>query len=218
MEQAIAGQEYSTLSYRLSSLINFYRLTFEKLLGDSSTLVKTIRGLEASALRQFHLTLDDHVRSVQSQLPAAPVDLSPPEYLAEALSELSILLKTFTGTPAPIEVQFAGATDMFNHALDPYIKCYEEQSHQLPTPKQHIFLLNCACAVDLSLGGFEVAQKKLEEVRERIHSCIGALVDYQYERFLESSGLKPMVVAFAGYRSVISVTHDTVQSSADIYS
>lgn len=194
--------ESTTLSYRLSSLINFYRLTFEKLLGDSSTLVKTIRELEASALRQFHLTLDDHVRSVQSQLPPAPVDLSPPGYLLEALSELSILLKTFASTPAPIEVQFSGAADIFGHALDPYIKCYEEQSRPLSTPKQHIFLLNCAHAVDLSLGGFEVAHKKLEEVRGRIRDCIETLVAYQYERFLEWSGLMPMVEALAGDESV----------------
>lgn len=182
-------------------------MTFEKLLGDSSTLVKTIQGLEASALRQFHLTLDDHVRSVQSQLPPAPVDLSPPGYLLEALSELLILLKTFASTPAPIELQFAGAGDIFRHALDPYMKCYEEQSHTLPTPKQHIFLLNCECAIDLSLGGLEVTQKKLEEIRKRMQSRIDALVEYQHERFLESSGLKPMVVALADYGSVYHAHH-----------
>lgn len=165
-------------------------------------MVKTIRELEASAVRQFHLTLDDHVCSVQSQLPPAPADLSPPGYLLEALSELSILLKTFASTPAPIEVQFSGVKDIFDHALDPYIKCYEEQSHALSTPNKHIFLLNCAHAIDLSLGEFEVAEKKLEEVRRRIHDCIGTLTAYQYQRFLGSSGLQPMVKALQDYESV----------------
>ena len=43
IEQAIAGQESSTLGYRLASLINFYRLTFERLLGSDSELLKTIQ-------------------------------------------------------------------------------------------------------------------------------------------------------------------------------
>ena len=42
IEQAIAGQESTTLAYKIHNLINFYRITFEKLLGVDSAILTTI--------------------------------------------------------------------------------------------------------------------------------------------------------------------------------
>lgn len=43
IEQTIATQESSTLTYKLTNLINFYRLTFQRLLGEESNLLVTIK-------------------------------------------------------------------------------------------------------------------------------------------------------------------------------
>lgn len=42
VEQVITSHEDSTLNYRLSNLIEFYRLTFEKLVGSESALLVTM--------------------------------------------------------------------------------------------------------------------------------------------------------------------------------
>lgn len=44
VEQVIASHEDSTLAYRISNLINFYHMTFEKILGKESNVLEMMKG------------------------------------------------------------------------------------------------------------------------------------------------------------------------------
>ena len=43
IDQAIATQESSTLTYKITNVIGFYRSTFHRLLGDESNVLETIK-------------------------------------------------------------------------------------------------------------------------------------------------------------------------------
>ncbi|KAF8543069.1 oligomeric complex COG6-domain-containing protein, partial [Trichophaea hybrida] len=58
IDQTIATQESSTLTYKLTNLISFYRLTFQRLLGKSPIFLSLSRG--RGSFRQFYSVLQDH--------------------------------------------------------------------------------------------------------------------------------------------------------------
>ncbi|TGZ80266.1 oligomeric complex COG6 [Ascodesmis nigricans] len=204
IEQAITSQESSTLSYRLFSLINFYRVTFEKLLGVNCILVTTIQNLEIAALRQFHHTLSDHVRTVRNQLPQATDDLSPPEFLVEALSELSKLLKTFTSSLGAEEDVSDDLNRIFELALDPYLECCDEIGHALAPKSRHIFLFNCLYAVQTCLRNIGVASDRSEKLELSMRSHLDDLIAIEHGDFLEQSGIKPLITILEQHGSPYS--------------
>ena len=65
VEQVIQTNEDTILAYRLANLLNFYRVTFAKLLGAQSVLLEAIANLEAEALRQFRALMRDYIATLQ---------------------------------------------------------------------------------------------------------------------------------------------------------
>ncbi|EFX00773.1 golgi transport complex subunit [Grosmannia clavigera kw1407] len=82
MTQVIQNNEETILAYKLANLLNFYRLTFGKLLGagvggnnnltdgiqDKPGLVETLSSLESEALRHFRSLVRDHVATLRGRL------------------------------------------------------------------------------------------------------------------------------------------------------
>ncbi|KAF8250215.1 oligomeric Golgi complex subunit 6 [Wilcoxina mikolae CBS 423.85] len=201
IDQTIATQESSTLTYKLTNLINFYRLTFQRLLGEESNLLITIKSLEEAALRQFYSVLQDHVRSVNSDLPQAPPNLAPPTFLLDSLRELTLLMKSYDTSLAPIESREGDFAKILENALDPYLEGCAQLSRELGQADEHVFSLNCILAAQSTLEPFDFTTQKQSKLQKQILQHVDILVDYQLGFFLRESGLEPLLKALSEWEA-----------------
>ena len=102
--------------------------------------------MEQFALRQFQHNLRDHVRQVQADLPQAPNDLTPPEFLQDSLKELRLLMLSYDSSLAPPSQKEIEFVPILSDALDPYLTGCESLAKDLKPLDSHVFLINCLLA------------------------------------------------------------------------
>ncbi|GAP89818.1 putative oligomeric Golgi complex subunit 6 [Rosellinia necatrix] len=98
IEQVIQANEETILAYKLANLLGFYKFTFSRLLGGDkadSVLLQSMTSLESEALRQFRSLMRDHIATLQGEFQHTPADLGPPDFLQEALKQLSAIMQTY---------------------------------------------------------------------------------------------------------------------------
>ncbi|KAI0098841.1 oligomeric complex COG6 [Nemania sp. FL0031] len=98
IEQVIQANEETILAYKLANLLGFYKFTFSRLLGSDSAeaiLLQSMTNLESEALRQFRSLMRDHIATLQGEFQHTPADLAPPDFLQEALKQLSAIMQTY---------------------------------------------------------------------------------------------------------------------------
>jgi hypothetical protein len=196
-EQVVQSHEDATLAYKIANLIGFYKGTFVKLLGTDSDVLDLFDTLQASAMRQFRANMRDHVATVQSELAIAPADLSPPDFLDEALQTLKVLAKSYDTSVAAVDNSTNDFEAVLSEALDPFLGGCVNLQQGMQQPRGAIFAINCLLAVQDALSPFKFASDRVVEMRETIDEHIAALVDYQHQYLLHESGLVTLLEALS---------------------
>ena len=197
VDQVVQGHEDSVLAYRIANLVNFYRVTFNKLLGDDSLILKTLEALEESGMRQFRAITRDRIALVQSELPQAPADQAVPDFLAEALDQMNAVMKSFDTSLTPPETREEDFRPILAEALDPYLQGCDALSKSLEEPANSIFSLNCLIATKKTLASYSFVLEKISEIDDTIEEQADKLTEYQHAWFLHTSGLHPLIAALA---------------------
>lgn len=211
-EQVVQSHEDATLSYKIANLTTFYTGIFANLLGDDSALLEVLEPLAATALRSFRSTMRDHVANLQTDFSISPSgsDLSPPDFLREALQTLQVLMKSYD-THSAVHANRAERTEGFQpilrEALDPFLAGCENLTKRLRSPGNHIFALNCLHLTQSTLRQYPFADKS-EELQQQIEAHETELVDAVRIWFLVQSGLKYLV-------DNVSATEDLASSYKD---
>ncbi|AEO67758.1 cb61f820-257b-4d34-84aa-5e834d65c485 [Thermothielavioides terrestris] len=200
VEQVIQTNEETILAYKLANLLNFYKSTFAKLLSPASALVESLGLLEAEALRQFRSLARDHVAAIQGDLQQMPADLRPPEFLIDALEQLTAIMRTY-------EASFtasAGSEEDFEpvlaEAFDPFISGAANMAGTLRSPSNSIFLINCLAAARSSLSQFGFTQRRAAILQAQIEDERSRLVEAQYRSLRTESGLDGLIVSLEPLR------------------
>lgn len=204
-EQVIQSHEDATLAYKIANLIGFYKGTFVKLLGQESDVLDLFDTLQASAMRQFRANMRDHVATVQSELAVAPADLSPPDFLEEALQTLRVLAKSYDTSVAAVDESNRDFEAVLAEALDPFLGGCVNLQKDMEQPNGAIFAINCLLAVKEALSNFRFAAERVSEMGETVAEHVAALTDYQHQYLLHESGL------FALHEALSDIT-DTPES------
>jgi len=207
-EQVIQSHEDATLAYKIANLIGFYRSTFVKLLGTDSDVLDVFDTLQASAMRQFRAHMRDHVATVQSELAVAPANLSPPDFLEEALQTLKVLAKSYDTSVAAVDESSTDFEAVLAEALDPFLGGCVNLQKGMEQPAGAIFAINCLLAVQEALSAFKFAAERAADMRDTVDEHVAALVDYQHEYLLHESGLIALHEALAD----ITDTPDSLKS------
>ena len=195
VEQVIQNHEDPVLLYKIANLVNFYRITFAKLLSPDSTLLTTLSSLEDSSLRQFRTTTADTVSSIQADLAAPPSDLRIPDFLDEALTQFAALLKSYDSSLTPPASRAADFEPILTQALNPFLAACEKMAKETDEPVTSIFLANCIIAAKTTLAPYDFVQTRVSELDTQLASINSTLTDYQHAYFLHTSGLHPLLVA-----------------------
>ncbi|KAF2195236.1 oligomeric Golgi complex subunit 6 [Zopfia rhizophila CBS 207.26] len=194
-EQVIQSHEDATLAYNIANLIGFYKSTFSKLLGANSEVLELFTNLEGSAMRQFRANMRDHVAAVQSEFTVAPADLSPPDFLEEALQMLKALAKSYDTSIATVHDRENAFQSVLSEALDPFLSGCENLYKGLPQPNSDIFAINCLLAAKAVLSPYSFANDRVNEMDNTIREHSARLVEYQHQYFTYTSGLNVLLEA-----------------------
>ncbi|KAL2135686.1 hypothetical protein VTI74DRAFT_7367 [Chaetomium olivicolor] len=195
VEQVIQTNEETILAYKLANLLGFYKGTFSRLLSPESSLVETLGLLESEALRQFRSLARDHVAAIQGDFQHTPADLRPPEFLFDALEQLTAIMKTyetsFTSSGDP-EEEFA---PVLAEAFDPFMAGSANMAKTLRAPSDSIFLINCLVTTRSSLSPFDFTQRRMAQLQEQVEEEKARLVETQYQFFCTGSGLNSLIAS-----------------------
>lgn len=195
VEQVIQTNEEVILAYKLANLLNFYRVTFSKLLSSDSVLVESLQGLEAEALRQFRSLMRDYVGNLQAEFQQRPLNLEPPEFLHEALEQLSAVMKTYDTSLTSTASREADFQPILTEAFDPFMMGCKRMAESLEPPSNCIFTVNSDNAALSVLTLFDFTQGRTDELRKEIEQQSQRLVENQYSFFRKESGLEPLLAA-----------------------
>ena len=199
VEQVIQTNEDTIMAYKLANLLGFYKTTFSRLLGAKSGLVDCLGSLEGEALRQFRSLTRDHIATLQGDFLHTPADLSSPEFLQDALEQLTAIMKTYESSFTAASDAEADFQPILSEALDPFLSGCENMAKRLTHPSDSIFIINSRLSVRVVLSSFEFAQSRATQLRDLIEEESHKLVDSQYRFFRINSGLDSLIAALSPF-------------------
>ncbi|KAG9240397.1 oligomeric Golgi complex subunit 6 [Calycina marina] len=199
--QVIQSHEETIMAYKIANLLNFYRVTFTKLLGAESLLLESLATLEESALRQFRALMRDRVASLRIDTQTAPHDLGPPDFLKEGLKQLTAIMKTYDSSFTADGSREADFIPILEEAFQPFLTSSEKLADHLAAPEDSIYKINCLIAARSILGPFDFTMKRLAILQNSIEEQSTLLVEYQYTFFRRKAALQPLLDALAPIRN-----------------
>ncbi|TDZ19746.1 Conserved oligomeric Golgi complex subunit 6 [Colletotrichum orbiculare MAFF 240422] len=189
VEQVIQSNEETVLAYRLANILEFYRYTFEKLLGSERGLLDLMTGLEAGALRQFRSLMRDHIATLQGEFQQTPSDLGPPDFLLESLKQLTAVMKTYEISLATSSDRERDFQPILADALDPFLSGCENMARGVESPADTIFMVNCLLAAKHTLEPFEFVGTMVQRLQKEVALKSEELSEVQYQFLRRGSGL-----------------------------
>jgi hypothetical protein len=208
VEQVIQSNEEIIPAYNLSNFINFYRVTFQKLLGDDSNLVECIAGLETESLRQFRALVRDRIALLQGEFQQTPSDLGLPSFLQECLKQLSAIAKTYDSSLSASDDRETEFQSILTEAFEPFMSGCANMAGSMPAPTDSIFLINCRLAAANCLNSFDFTSRRAKELQEGVASEAAKLTKSQHNFFLRASGLLPLITSLQAADSVPDLNLD----------
>ena len=212
VEQVIQSDEDPVLVYKIANLIDFYRVTFTRLLGPESGVGDILSLLRESALQQYRNNLQDRVSSIRENASHITADLAIPDFLDEALFQLKDVIKTYDSSLAATTSREAEFQPILSEALDPFLDHCEHMSRRLEEPSKSIFTINCLTASKVIASMYDFTSQKLSELDDSIQKYASNLIEYQHAYFLHTSGLHPLIVALAS----LSESDEDIRSIMDL--
>ncbi|POS84197.1 hypothetical protein EPUL_002956, partial [Erysiphe pulchra] len=195
--QLIQSHEESITAYKIVNLLNFYHVTFSKLLDEDASLVKSLFNLEESAYKQFRMLMKDQVANLQQDTQIVPDSLGPPEFLYDSFKQLTAIMKTYETSLATVNNREADFKPILDDAFEPFMSKCEEMAIDLVIPNSSIFLINCLVTATKALSPYDFVKQRLSLIQKNIDLHAARLVDHQYSYIQEKSGLRPIFQALA---------------------
>ncbi|KAK7943262.1 uncharacterized protein PG986_012375 [Apiospora aurea] len=189
VEQVIQTNEDTIIAYKMANLLNFYRVTFSKLLGAQSVLLESMTNLEAEALRQFRSLMRDHIATLQGEFQHTPSDLGPPDFLQDSLKQLTSIMKTYETSLSSSGDREADFEPILAESLDPFLSGCENMAKNIQAPSSSVFLINCLTAAKGSLSPFDFTSRRIEQLQNTIDQHAEGLRSRQYSYLRTESGL-----------------------------
>ena len=203
IELVIQSHEDPVTCYKVANLLSFYRTTFSKLVGTQSNLVELILNLEKYTLGHFETLMRDQISALAGDNVALspPDDLSPPQFLLDALENLTLLMKTYEGSVGPEDSSSDSNenpfTSVLRAAFDPFLTLARSSSDELKTTTaQSIYRTNILLAAREVVSPFPFASSThVPPLSAALSTLRNDLLDTQHEFLLETSGLQALLDA-----------------------
>lgn len=223
VELVIQSHDDPVTCYKALNLLSFYRTTFSKLVGTQSNLVELCQNLEAFTFGHFETLMRDQVTTLASDNVALspPEDLSPPQFLLDALENLTSLMKSYEASVGPEDSSSDSNnenafTSVLRAAFDPFLKLARDSSDDLKTTTaQSIYRTNVILAAREAVSPFSFARSThVLPLSAALSALRGNLLDTQHEFLLETSGLQALLDALEPFAKT-EKDSDTTESRTE---
>ena len=203
VEQTVQSHEDATLAYQISNLIRFYCSIFVPFLGPDSAIVQTLQPIIQKAFEQFRTLMRDHIANIHSDVAVTPLDLSPPDFLLEALDTLKGLMKSYDTSLAGASPggDRSGFQAVLEEALDPYLSGCDNIAKGMGAPQSQILAINCLLAAIETLKSRSFTEDKIGEIEEAVQERAERLVETVIGWFESESGLKRLFDSLDEYKN-----------------
>lgn len=225
VELVIQGHDDPVTCFKVVNLLSFYRATFSKLVGPQSNLVELVQILEKFTFEHFETLMREQTTSLSNDHPALTPskDLSAPQFLLDALEELTSLMKTHeasfgaedmdttTTTTTPGENRF---TPVLLVALDPFFNLAKSSSEELQDKTARtIYRTNIFLTTRSRISAFPFASAThLNPLSTALSTIRIDLLEIQHRFFLKNSGMQILLDALEPFsRLPISTPHEKQQ-------
>lgn len=204
IELVIQSHEDPVTCYKVANLLSFYRTTFTKLVGAQSHLVDLIQSLEKFTLGHFETLMRDQISVLAGDHVALspPDDLSPPQFLLDALESLEVLMKTYESSVGSDDQSLDSNdenpfTSVLRAAFDPFLTLARSSSDELKTTTaQSIYRTNILLAARAAVSPYPFASSThVPPLSAALSELRNDLLDTQHQFLLETSGLQTLLDA-----------------------
>ena len=197
MEQVVKSDEDPVSAYQIANLIAFYCTTFSRLLGSQSLILEMLMTCQESALSQYRANTRDLTNTISFGAVAAPADEDVPDFLSEALTSLSKLLKSCDASYSSVESRDDNFRIVIAESLDPYLDICDNMAAQIEEPGNSVFVINCLLASKATLAPWGSASDRIAAIDDQLDESTAKLIDYQHAFLLQTSGVHPLLGALA---------------------
>ncbi|VVT43559.1 uncharacterized protein SAPINGB_P000041 [Magnusiomyces paraingens] len=180
-------------------------------------IMRALEGLVQHGWRQFSKCLEEVIDDIKDRLLVGSPDLQSPEFLSEAMGSLKEVLQAYeasmvTGTGVIVisgdktngkegqEEEENNIVDPGNiqkiiqDMTEPFLECCNRIASDLPDNESELFTINCLDAVKMVLQFYDtICLVKIKQLDGRIEEISDVLVERQHRKFLEESGLQPLM-------------------------
>lgn len=204
VELVIQSHDDPVTCFKVVNLLSFYRATFTKLVGSQSHLVDLIQSLEKFTLGHFETLMRDQISALAGDPVSLtpPEDLSPPQFLLDALEGLTLLMKTHEGSVGPDDLALDSNnenqfTSVLRAAFDPFLTLARSSSDELKTTTaQTIYRTNILLVARETVSPYPFASiTHAPPLSAALSTLRNDLLDTQHDFLLESSGLQALLEA-----------------------
>ncbi|KAI0198646.1 oligomeric Golgi complex subunit 6 [Astrocystis sublimbata] len=237
IEQVIQANEDVILAYKVANLLGFYKFTFSRLLGSDSkdaVLLQSMTNLESEALRQFRSLMRDHIATLQGEFQHTPADLAPPDFLQDALKQLSAIMQNYDTSLASSMTKSVLRGDrkaedaddedsdeeedddnefqpILAESFDPFLAGCENMASRIRSPSNSIFYLNCLLTARSVLEPYaHFTSHRLSKIQTAVAQHTSKLAESQYESLVEESSLEPLLSSLATLRGDVKADVEKV--------
>ncbi|KAJ5286625.1 Conserved oligomeric Golgi complex subunit 6 [Penicillium angulare] len=223
VELVIQGHDDPVTCFKVVNLLSFYRTTFSKLVGPQSHLVELMQILEKFILGHFENLMKEQVTALSTDQMALtpPPDLSPPEFLLDALEGLVSLMKNHDASVRPVEQSESNGgnsfTPVLRAAFDPFLTLARSSSEELEDDTaQTIYRLNILLAASATISPFSFATAMHNAPLSTAISTLRTdLLDIQHEFLLDTSGLQTLLDALEPFAKSGKDTEQDKENNED---
>ena len=212
IELVIQGHDDPVTCFKVANLLSFYQTTFAKLVGPQSNLASLLQTLEKFTFGHFETLMREQATQLSNDHPSLTPspDLSAPQFLLDALENLTSLMKTHEGSFAADEVDANADADadtsveqenkftpILRVALDPFLNLAKSSSDDLDDPTARtIYQANILLTTRATITPFTFASTThLQPLTTALTRTRTDLLETQRQFLLSHSGLSTLLEA-----------------------
>ena len=212
IELVIQGHDDPVTCFKVANLLSFYQTTFAKLVGPQSNLASLLETLEKFTFGHFETLMREQATQLSNDHPSLTPspDLSAPQFLLDALENLTSLMKTHEGSFAADEPDANADADadtsveqenkftpVLRVALDPFLNLAKSSSDDLDDPTARtIYQANILLTTRATITPFTFASTThLQPLTTALTRTRTDLLETQRQFLLSHSGLSTLLEA-----------------------
>ncbi|KAK4472871.1 hypothetical protein MN116_004082 [Schistosoma mekongi] len=209
MENLLVSHHDAITLYQINNITRFYQYTFKSLLGSTASLTSCVDEIQRLWKRLLIDTLEKFVKENLEHPDLPNPDLSPSELISDTLQLLTQMLSGQDISLLPNDEVKVEYVEMIERLVSPLVTYCEKSarllgdsflsnvkyldgkplSHPIDDLLVSVYLANCLNAIQVSLLDVPFSANQIEQIAQKLESCLDSLVIAQVSFMLEKTGL-----------------------------